>query len=164
MSHCIDCTSIFNNRSSKKLITGHKYAIQQAERISSRAHNVVRNHISHRKRERHEIHPSLKSFRYARRVWIILALLSRPPSRRQKCKNSAVIISLHFSCHVSLLLLFVVYFIARTTSNRKRCSLLPQLQIAKSASLDFPSIYRCFLVENAERVAVGRRKLEGIDS
>jgi hypothetical protein len=36
-------------------------------------------------------------------------------TRTTRCARSLVIISLCFSCHVSLLLLFAVYFIARTT-------------------------------------------------
>jgi hypothetical protein len=85
---------------------------------------------------------NFKSFHYARRVEVILIhsppfTTSKyiqffypslyPPSPilvrfvlRQKIQKIVVVImSLYFSCHVSLLLLFVVYFITRTTLNEQ---------------------------------------------
>lgn len=123
----------------KKLITGHKYAMQQPQKTEQSEASTplprrrgwgARNHISHRKKERarhDEIHPFAKSFRYARRVWRVIHvfLLSSGALRRrgeEKCKNSTRNnIIWYFPCHVSLLLLFAEYFIAQTTIPKRVC-------------------------------------------
>lgn len=75
-----------------------------------------------KERTRHdEIHPFAKSFRYARRVWRVIHvfLLSSGPLRRKMQSSTRNNIIWYFPCHVSLLLLFAEYFIAKTTDTER---------------------------------------------
>lgn len=122
-------TSPFNSRSLTNLLRAINMQHSNRRRMSSRAHTIASKITFHTERQRDTqrdttTHSSLfkivslcaSSLSNPRLIHPVLHTTPSPPcsSSDKNAKFLFVMLSLHLSCHVSLLLLFVMYFIART--------------------------------------------------